>query len=244
MGERAVDWRRVVLLTVTGLLLVMVVVEVRVGIEQRGWWTEPGGDYRIYMEAARRWLSGDGFYLDRQLHGPYPIALGDVLYPPTALYLFVPFTFLPALLWWAIPIGLTAWIVRGWRPRMTAWPLMAASLAFPITPLMLIRGTPTIWIMVAIAGGLRWGWPGALVLLKPSVLPFALVGIRSRGWWMALGFMALATLPAQAMLPDWLHAVFDGRGWGGSLYSLHDVPLLLVPVVAWFGRDHMGPDGR
>ena len=32
-----------------------------------------------------------------------------------ALWLFVPFTVLPAVLWWAIPIAVTAWAI--WRLR-------------------------------------------------------------------------------------------------------------------------------
>src|SRR5450759_88660 len=49
-----------------------------------------GVDYRLYMDAARRWLDGGGFYLPFQVAGPYPVLLGDVMYPPNALFLFVP----------------------------------------------------------------------------------------------------------------------------------------------------------
>ena len=31
----------------------------------------PGMDYGFYVERTQSWLSGDGFYRDRQLHGPY-----------------------------------------------------------------------------------------------------------------------------------------------------------------------------
>ena len=53
-------------------------------------------DFDLYMAATRSWLSGLGFYHPYQLSGPYEITPGDILYPPVALLLFVPFTVLPA----------------------------------------------------------------------------------------------------------------------------------------------------
>src|SRR5690348_5487772 len=70
-----------------------------------------GGDMNLYLDAARHWLGGGSFYLDRQLAGPYEITGGDVLYPPVALALFVPFTVLPAVLWFAIPLAIVGWTV-------------------------------------------------------------------------------------------------------------------------------------
>jgi hypothetical protein len=104
---------------------------------------------------------------------------------------------------------------------------------------MLVRGTPTIWLVAAVAAGLRWGWPGALVLLKPSLLPFALIGIRSRGWWITIGALALATLPLIGMVPDWLAAITDGQGKSGLLYSAKDLPIVLIPFFAWLGRTRL-----
>src|SRR5262249_12098765 len=69
-------------------------------------------DADLYREAAVRWSGGGPFYAARQLAGPYEITPGDILYPPVGLWLFVPFTFLPdalaMVLWWAIPLGVTA----------------------------------------------------------------------------------------------------------------------------------------
>ncbi len=58
----------------------------------------PGGDFALYRDAASRWLSGHGFYESWQLTGHYAIWSGasPILYPPVALLLFIPFTFLPA----------------------------------------------------------------------------------------------------------------------------------------------------
>ena len=55
-----------------------------------------GVDYLLYRDAAARWLAGGPFFEPYQLAGPYPISAGDILYPPVALWLFVPFTVLPA----------------------------------------------------------------------------------------------------------------------------------------------------
>ncbi len=64
-------------------------------------------DYRLYMDATERWLRGGPFYEPYQLAGPYTISAGDILYPPVALWLFVPLSFLPACMWWLVPLGAT-----------------------------------------------------------------------------------------------------------------------------------------
>ena len=87
-----------------------------------------------------------------------------------------------------------------------------------------------------VAAALRWKWPGALILLKPSILPFALIGIRTRGWWITAGILLVLTLPLIPLIPDWLRAVVDARGPDGWLYSVKDLPLLMVPVIAYLGR--------
>ena len=51
-----------------------------------------GIDYTLYMDATRRWLAGGSFYEPYQLAGPYPIQMGDVLYAPNAMPLFIAFT--------------------------------------------------------------------------------------------------------------------------------------------------------
>ena len=72
--------------------------------------------------------------------------------------------------------------------------------------------------------------------MKPSILPFALIGIRTRGWWITAGILVVATLPLIPLIPDWLRAVVDARGPEGWLYSVKDLPLLMVPVIAYLGR--------
>jgi hypothetical protein len=52
-----------------------------------------GVDRTYYQFVAPRWLDTGVFYTSRQLDGPYQVqTLVDNLYPPHALYLFVPFS--------------------------------------------------------------------------------------------------------------------------------------------------------
>lgn len=196
-----------------------------------------GVDYRIYMEATRSWLSGGSFYLPLQLAGPYPLLLGDILYPPSALILFTPFTILPAVLWWAIPIGATAWIVWSWRPSPLAWAAIVLCLTVPSTWWRIEAGNPVLWIVAALALATRYRWPAVAVLIKPSLLPFALFGIRSRSWWLALAIAGLISLPLLPMWMDYIRVLLNARGEQASLlYSVGDIPLLTIPLVAWLGR--------
>jgi hypothetical protein len=98
-----------------------------------------GIDLGVTRELAQRWLDTGSMYMPYQLAGSYP-ATGwpslDVipgLYPPSAVFLFVPFLWVPAVLWWAIPFAILAATIYRWRPAPGAWPVMAAVLLFPAT---------------------------------------------------------------------------------------------------------------
>lgn len=198
-----------------------------------------GVDYVLYRDVTARWLAGGPFYEPSQLAGPYEITAGDVLYPPVGLWLFVPFAVAPiplsAALWWAIPIGVTAWTVRRLRPQPIVWPLIALCVAWPTTLLKTWTGNPVIWAVAAMALGVVYAWPAVFALLKPSLFPFALFGANRRTWWLALGVVVLLSLPFGNMWADWLTSVVNSRG-GGILYSSLEIPMLLLPVVAWAGR--------
>jgi hypothetical protein len=210
-----------------------------IAVSQMPDWNGYGAtDYEIYMTATRRWLEGGPFYYPEQLVGPYHIEIGHVLYPPVALLLFVPFTFLPPVLWWAVPIGITAWVIWRLRPGPLAWPIMALCWWGP-TQMHFISGNPGLWILAALSLAMLYRWPAVLILLKPSLAPFALWGIRDRRWWLGLvagGVVSLLFLP---MWFDWLRAVLNGKG-GGLLYSWQVIPMFLIPIVAWLCR----PGGR
>jgi hypothetical protein len=202
---------------------------------QAGWTRNWFDDLSIYRNATERLFGGGGWYLERQLQGPYQLQFGDVLYPPVTAWFFVPWLLLPAWTFSAIPLGMLAWFVRAARPAPWTWPIMAFGLVFPVSLIYIAYANPTIWIAAFVALGLQYSWPGVLVLLKPSLAPFALIGIRSRGWWMALAVLAVASLPFLALTLEYPRIVLDSRG-SSLLYSATSVPILLVPIVAWLGR--------
>jgi hypothetical protein len=145
-----------------------------------------GMDYRLYTERATSWLAG-----------PHTIAYGDALYSPSVLVLLVPFTFLPAVLSWAIPAAIVAAAI--WRNRPPAWtrPILAGILVYPRTWAILVYGNPSMWALAGIAAGCAWGWPAAAALVKPTLAPFGLIGIRQRFWW------PLALLPVILFAQMW-----------------------------------------
>ena len=83
--------------------------------------------------------------------------------------------------------------------------------------------------------GTIYAWPSVFVLLKPSLAPFALFGIRHRSWWVALGAFGLVALAFLLMWPDYVTVMRNATNPNGLLYSLTDAPLMLVPLIAWLG---------
>jgi hypothetical protein len=198
-----------------------------------------GIDYQLYMDATRRWIEGGPFYEPYQLAGPYLIGYGDVLYPPVALVLFVPFTVLPAVLWWAIPIATTLVVLVWLRPSAVVWPLMAACVGWQPAHIHIISGNPTLWVMAAVALGTVFRWPSVLALIKPSLFVFAFVGARDRAWWIGLAvFLGVCALFLPMWL-DWFAALLNSRG-GSLFYSWQEATMPLLPILAWLGR----PGGR
>jgi hypothetical protein len=196
-----------------------------------------GADRSIYAGATARWLAGGPFYFPFQVAGPYELYEGVVLYPPVALLALVPLTAMPAILWWAIPVGAVAAVIAYHRPAWWAWPLIAACLGFHWSVMLFATGNPTLWMAAAVALGTIYGWPAIAVVLKPTLAPFALLGIRRQSWWVAAAVGLAVSVPFGAMWIDWIHAALNAHGWRvGPLYSLGDVPWLLAPVLAWVSR--------
>jgi hypothetical protein len=203
-----------------------------------------GVDHAMFMDFGRRWLEGGTIYLPYQLAGPYAYDIGSgtmnvasmpALYPPIVGPVFAVWRVLPALLWWAIPVAILGYAFARWRPALWAWPLMLATLVWPNTADAIWAGSSNLWIVAGLAGGLIWGWPALVVAFKPSLAPFILIGVLRRSWWIAAGAVAVLCL---AVLPEWTRyaTVVGNLQSPGVLYSLGDLPLLLVPVVAWLAR--------
>jgi len=197
--------------------------------------SQVGVDYQLYMVAATRWLHTGSYFQPYQVAGPYEISTGDILYPPVALLLFLPFTVLPAFLWWVIPAGAVAWALRQLRPDRVVWPLLAACALWPTSPLKILTGNPVIWAVAALALGVVYGWPSVFVFIKPSLFPLALFGAWTRRWWVALAVFLAVCLPFGSLWIDWIHSVLNSQG-GGIAYSSLEIPMLAFPIVAWLGR--------
>jgi hypothetical protein len=197
-------------------------------------------DYGIYMDASDRWQAGGGWYQDRQLHGPYPIELGDVLYPPVLIYLLLPFRYLGPWLWTLIPAAILAAVIWRHRPGPWTWVGIALCLAWPYSPAKYVFGNPVIWATAAVALGTLWWWPSALAVIKPTIIPFALIGMRDRRWWLVIVALGIASIPFLADTLIYPRVLLDAQtnpidGRGGPFYSITEFPLVAIPIVAWIG---------
>lgn len=225
-------WYRPAMVGLTLGILAVLGVELWIGYGSLNWAGAWSGDFDTVLAAAQRLFTGQPYYLDRQVHGPYPHGQTDVLYPPVTMFLFAPFIVLPFIVYLLIPVVVIAWLVYRWRPAPWAWLLMALCLVWPATPLKVLGGNPSIYAALFVGLGLRYRWPGVFVLLKPSFLPLALIGITDRRWWIGLGLLVLGSLPFLSLTLQWFPVVMDNQGTG-LLYSLVDLPIVLVPVIAW-----------
>jgi hypothetical protein len=194
-----------------------------------------GTDAQLYRDAGHRIMAGGPLYPAFQLAGPYTMDQRPELYPPPTMYLLVaPMSALPAPLWWLIPIVVLAATVIHHRPSPWGWVAIFLCLAWPNTGFVLLAGNPVIWAAAAL--GLATIWPalGPLVLLKPSLAPFALFGIWTRGWWVTTALLVAVSV---AMLPMWLDYLTVLRnGQADLLYSIGHIPLMLIPLIAWLSR--------
>jgi hypothetical protein len=228
-------WARPLAVGLTTVLLALFALELWYGWTAMGWSMAWGDDFQTVVDSAQRLFTGQPYYLDRQVHGPYPHGQTDVLYPPVTMFLFAPFIVVPFVVYVVIPIIVIGWLVYQWQPAPWSWPLMALCLVWPMTPLKTIAGNPSLYAALFVGLGLRYRWPGVFVLLKPSFGPLALIGIRDRGWWIGLGLLVLGSLPFIALTLQWPTVALDAQGTG-LLYSLADLPMALIPILAWLGR--------
>jgi hypothetical protein len=246
IDDRHVRWARPLALAVTAVAIaVALLVEVPLLVQVIG--PKLGDDFRFYREIGERWVTGGPVYLPHQLAGPYEVTLQvDNLYPPFALLLFVPFVWLPSVLWWAIPIGLVGYAIWSWKPAWWAIPIIALLLAWPKTLSSVLWGNFDMWMMAFVAAGLCWRWPAVFLAFKPSLALFGLIGVRDwRFWAVGIGLVVVS-------LPLLFEYVTAMRNVSIPLdYSLGSVPMLLLPIVAWLGRRRVdaleisgaGPEG-
>lgn len=189
-----------------------------------------GVDHAYYVRVAQRWLDTGVWYTERQLAGPYQTqTLVDNLYPPHALYLFLPFIWIPYPAWWLIPFALVGYALWRLRPHAWSWPILALIVALPKTPAAILYGNSDLWMLAFTTAGVLWAWPAVFATFKPSLGFFALVGMHRRSWWLAGVLLAIATLP---QLPLWLQWPTVVANSSATLeYSISMVPFVAFPIV-------------
>lgn len=202
-------------------------------------------DHSIYMAQALRVREGGPLYMDWQLVGPYVAAQRPELYPPQTVYgLLVPMSYLPDVLWWAIPLGIIGSVVAHHRPSPWAWVAILACFAVPHTWTSIAAGNPVMFVAAAAAVGTVWRPAFVLVGLKPTLGLFALLGARARGWWIGVGVWVIGTLVLLPAMVDYATVIANYRG-GGWFQILFNGPLVAIPVIAWASarwRDTREPD--
>lgn len=194
-----------------------------------------GADFTVYQHATQSWLAGGPFYRPYQVTGPYPVvgytdlSLDPILYPPPILALFVPMMAIP-FLWWAIPLAAISYVV--WRNRTPSRLLLVTALAlWPHTAFLVAYGNPTLWLVAFLALAVITPLFAPLLLLKPTLWPFALFRIRDRRWWLGLALFAVASLSFASMWPDYVTVVLNATDHAGLLHSLGNVPALMIPLL-------------
>jgi hypothetical protein len=233
---------RVGVLSATGFLLLFALGELvtsgidaarigRIGVDI-GYW---------YSYYAQRWLETGVLYRPEQLAGPYVVSGPDFIFPPIAILVFVPFLYLPIVVWWLAPVAVMGACWRRYRPSLWTYPVLALILAWPRTIGQLVVGGSDLWVSMAVGLGVLYAWPFALVVMKPSFLPLALLGARTRAWWVASAALVLVALPFGRHWFDYATAI---RNSGLPLtYSLYQLPITLAPIVIWLGRTRAASDG-
>lgn len=185
------------------------------------------GDIAGYLDGTRRFLVTGSPYET----GVLTLSAHSFIHPPIALALFLPFLWLPSILWWAIPIVGTAYLVVRSRPAPWTWPLIALALLWPRSQGAILAGNSDLWVMFVVALGVRFGWPIVGLILKPTFAPLGLLWLRDRRTRIAALGIGLAMLP---LLPLWLQWFSVVRQIDGGLaYSIGSLPLVLLPTVAW-----------
>jgi hypothetical protein len=206
-----------------------------------------GVDLRHFQVYGRRFLETGSLYLPEQLTGPFPWSptpydpnLMPCLYPPPIAYLSVATLVLPPVLWWLLPVGYVAVTIYRWRPQPWTWPLLAVALAQSAS--VVLAGSSTMLVAALVTGGLARSWPSALIVLKPTFFPFALIGIRTRVWWYAIAVVGLMSLP---LIEEWRRYLIVVANAGASpLYAVSEWLICAGPIIAWLGRVNQRPRRR
>ena len=186
-----------------------------------------------YLLATQRWFDTGTPYLPSEVAGRFAYGELTFLHPPIALPFFAAFLIVPIQLFWMIPLATFAWLVITERPASWTWPFIAAALLVYPVGQAIWSGNTDMWAWAFFAAGIRWGWPLALLAIKPSVAIVGFIGIRNRSTWAGAAVMAVICLPFGSLWVDWLHVVVNSPG--GALYSAHNALMFAIPLLARMG---------
>lgn len=238
----AIGLLRLAIVTMTAVVLALAAYEFALQWELVAGTGKLGEDFAFYRGVGERWLATGELYQPRQLEGPYDNVVNfDVLYPPLALALFVPFAVLPGILWWAIPLGILSVHLLLHRPRPWTWPILALVVLWPRTIGGVLFGNTDMWVAAFVAAGTVLGWPAVGILIKPSFVPLLAVGARHRSFWFALAATVLLSALGLELWSDYVSAIENVRELPLT-YSLANLPLTLAPIVVWLGRSRSPRD--
>ena len=194
-----------------------------------------GYDYAFYRDVGARWLADGSYYLSHQTAGPYSFTtMVDVLYPPTALFLFVPFAVLPPILLVGGPFD-GRWVCR---LGLSTCPPGGGAYA---PPPLLAEGDKQFHVWkYGYLDGRRSRRRVSLGLASPVLDPEAntrhLRSSRAAARPWRLGLAALVGV-SLLQLPLWFDYLTAMRNLSiRADYSLVSIPLLMLPIVAWAGR--------
>jgi hypothetical protein len=202
-------------------------------------WTHPfwqalgPWDLVHYLLATHRWLESGTPYVASEVAGRFEYGGLTFLHPPIALPFFAIFLVVPIQLFWILPLAAFAWLVLIERPASWTWPLIAgALLVYPLGQ-AIWSGNTDMWAWAFFAAGIRWGWPLALLAIKPSLAVMAFVGIRDRTTRRAVLLMAIICVPFGSLWIVWFHVLVNSPG--SLLYSAHNAWMFAIPLVARIG---------
>jgi hypothetical protein len=222
-----------------GIVLGLLVTELVVGVGSALQSGSIGIDYVFYRDVGAGWLADGTYYRPHQLTGqPYHLRINEsVVYPPAALLLFVPLVWTPAIVWWAVPLGALAYVLWGFRLSRWGWLVVAVLCLWPRLQSSVLYGNTDMWVAAGVAAGIRWGWPAALIALKPVFLPLALVGIRHWSTWALGAALLVVSLP---LLPAYITVMRTVRF--SPDYSVGSIVFAVLPLVAWALADRRRAD--
>ena len=237
--RRPRGWGRLVLFTLAAVILGLAAFRLYATLTAPWWQGLWANDLIHYGFAVDRWLATGSPYAPHEVAGPFEYGQETFLHPPISLPFFLAWKVIPWPLFWIVPLGLLGYVVWSYRPRPWTWPLMALPLlVYPIGA-VIVPGNSDLWSWGLFAAGVRWGWPAALLAIKPSVAIAGVIGIRRRSWWATCLILALLALPFGSLWIEWVRVVLNSPG--SLLYSVGNLIMFSIPVVARLGAPSPTP---